>query len=78
MNALLYVAGLLTWPTLMLLWWLGKVTRVALHDTYWLAKTGTLKDGYSRLRWLLIVPREFARSWRKTAWDSMRGMERVL
>ena len=75
LSVLVGFFGFFVWKFAVFVFW---VMRVAAHDAWDLYKTGELKEGYSPMRWLLIVPIEFIRSAQETAIDEIRGYRRVL
>ena len=79
LNLLLCVIlGMLVCPILKTIWFLFRVTRVAVHDTVWVARNSKLKDGYGWWHWLHVLLKTFAKSWGETAVDLWNGVERVL
>lgn len=79
MNELFYVLigffGFFIWKFAVFVFW---VMRVAAHDALNLYRNGELKDGYSSLNWLWIIPVKFLKSAKETAVDELNGYHRVL
>lgn len=69
--------GLMWWPAWHLLKFILRVTRVAIYDTQNIARHSELKSEFSKLNWLWIIPRMFFWSWRRAAWDDLRGWRRL-
>lgn len=76
-NTLFYVSGFCWWAIFFF-----KFGRVVTDAIWWACvdvsrvSKGRLRDGVSKWRWLLIIPRRFCKSFWQTLADRMNGWER--